>query len=352
MKLNHLALITLSFSGVVQATRLDTVSDCLNQKYKALTKFNGIVVAVLNADETRIMTFGKAQKNQIFEIGSVTKTFTGNLLAQSVVEGRVKLSDAVPSEYQITDSPITYQHLTTHTSGIIVGNFPDYVSTNPESPYDGITIPVFKNLYGQTPVATKPGEAWAYSNIGTGLLGLVLGENEQVSYENLIIQKIFKPLGMNDSYFEVPASELYRFPLGNIADENEMRPFSHWDLYKTAINPAGGIRSTISDMAIYARANLIPESTPLDSAITLAHQPLYFIEDFQSWIGMNWIIEPAKDLIWHNGSTIGFKSILAISKTQGIAVVAMTDTGLYSTGSDGEVIEDPSLQNSVFECLK
>jgi CubicO group peptidase (beta-lactamase class C family) len=337
---------------MVHATRLDTVSDCLNQKYNALTKFNGIAVAVVSAEETRIITFGKAKKNQIFEIGSVTKTFTGNLLAQSLVAGKVKLSDAVPSEYQITESPITYQHLTTHTSGIIGGNFPGYISTNPESPYDGITIPVFKNLYGQTPVGTKPDEAWAYSNIGSALLGLILGENEQVSYDNLIIQKIFKPLGMKDSYFEVPESEIYRFPLGNIADENEMRPFSHWDLYKTAINPAGGIRSTISDMALYARANLIPASTPLDSAITLAQQPLYFIKDFKSWIGMNWIIEPVKDLIWHNGSTIGFKSILAISKKQGIAVVALTDTGLYTKNPDGEAMEDPSLQNSVFECLK
>jgi len=263
----------------------------------------------------------------------------------------LKLSDAIPDEYQkIEKHPISYQHLTTHTSGIISGNFPDFHGPNPESPYEGLTIPVFKNLYAKTPLIVNaiPGAHWEYSNIATGLLGIILADRNNVTYETLVAEKIFKILGMNDSYFKVPDSEASRFPEGNIQGQ----PWSKWDLYDTAISPAGGIRSTIADMAIYAKSVLIPSSSKLESAIALSKQPLFYIEGEDKWIGMNWIIEPAKQLTWHNGSTIAFNSILAISSKHDVAVVALTDTGVFMTDENGNPVKDNSFQDIAFECLE
>lgn len=324
-----------------------TISQCIDVKYQGLTNRRSIVLAVVDKDNTQFFLYGQAKKDQLFEIGSLTKTFTATLLAEEVADGKIKLSDAIPSEYQKAGAPITYQHLTTHTSGIIGGNFPTYKSPNPESPYDGLTVPLFKDLYNKTPLANPVGTKWEYSNIATGLLGLILGEKNSSTYNDLVINKIFKPLGMTDSYFNVPADQLGRFPQGNVNGD----PWSYWDLYDTGISPAGAIRSTIGDMAIYARANLIPSGTSLQTAIETAHKPLYEMSS-GAWMGMNWIIEPPKNLIWHNGSTIGFNSILAISTKYNVAVVALTDTGIFNTDANGKAVQDNSLQDVVFNCLK
>lgn len=348
MKATALFFISVSslFAPLANADTA-SITQCIDQKYRTLTDRRGIVAAVVDAQNTKILTYGTAQKDQIFEIGSITKTFTGTLLAQDVNAGRIKLSDPIPSEFQKSETPITYQHLTTHTSGIIGGTFANYKSPNPESPYDSLGIPLFKELYHQTALAYPTGQQWVYSNIATGLLGLLLAEKNQTTYNDLVTDQIFKPLGMKDSYFEVPADQLYRFPQGNVNGET----FSHWDLYNTAISAAGSIRSTISDMALYARANLIPASTTLASAIETSHQPLYQ-RAVDSYMGMNWIIEPKKQIIWHNGSTVGFKTILVISQKHQAAVVAMTDTGIFKMDSNGKAVMDESLQDAVFECLK
>jgi len=324
----------------------ETMSECIDKKYQALQNRHGIAVAVVDYDKTQFLFYGQAHKDQIFEIGSLTKTFTATLLAEEVIHRKIKLTDPIPAEYQKPGNQITYKHLTTHTSGIVSGNFPGYMGSNPESPYEGLSVSLFKELYRSTPLASPVGTKWNYSNIGTGVLGLVLSENNETNYSEMVKNRIFKVLGMTESYFEVPDSKLPNFPEGNVNGES----WSHWDLFNTGINPAGGIRSTISDMAIFARANLVPFRTSLGSPIELAQEPLYGITD-SMWIGMNWLIEPKKNLIWHNGSTMGFESILAISTKYSIAVVALTDTGIFTADSGGNVSQDNTLQDVVFGCM-
>jgi len=265
----------------------------------------------------------------------------------------VKLDSPIPQEYQKNGTQITYEHLTTHTAGIITGNFPEFKSGNPLSPYQGETIPIFKDLFKKTPLASEPGAQFQYSNIGVSLLGLILSEAAGKSYAELVKEKIFKLLHMNDSYLDVPDAQKARFLPPNVSDGKTLEPYAHWDLYSTAIAPAGGIRSTISDMAIYARAHLIPESSELRAAIERVQKPLFeFNSAHHAWIGMNWIIDPDKKLIWHNGSTIGFNSILAVSKKYNVAVVALTDTGVFLPTPDGHYVSDESFDTVVFDCLK
>ncbi|MGK5083233.1 serine hydrolase domain-containing protein [Bdellovibrionota bacterium FG-1] len=317
-----------------------------------MTNRNGIAVAVLDGTDTRIMTFGAATKNQLFEIGSITKTFTANLLAQSILAGSLRLSDSIPDAYQKPGALITYQHLTTHTSGITGGLFPDFRVTNPLFPFEGLTIPVFKTLYSKTPLVSKPGESWSYSNLGASLLGLILSENTGSSYEDLVKRTIFAPLAMTGSYFQVPENELGRFSQGSIIiDNNPAAAVPRWDLYATALSPAGGIRSTIDDMVKYARANLIPESTPLAETVKLSQKPLFSVSPELS-IGMNWLIDLESDVVWHNGATGGFNSVIALSKKRNQAIIAMSDTAIYVTGPQGALSIEPSFQNIALGCLK
>ncbi len=123
-------------------------------------------------------------------------------------------------------------------------------------------------------------------------------------FESLVKSKILNPLGMKDTYFEVPASELYRFPQANVNGE----PWPYWDLYKTALSAAGSMRSTIRDMALYVKANLNPESSPISEAIELAQTPIF--QRDSRWVGMNWMLNPKMGFVFHGGSTIGFNSSL------------------------------------------
>ena len=326
------AIPALSFAG-----DLSKIQKCVQQGYNRLSDRHAVVAAVLDATDSNEMIFGAAKLDQIFEIGSITKTF----------------SDPIPTKYQKPGPTITFENLTTHTSGITDEIFPGFKISNPLAPFEGLTVDVFKDLYFKTPLVSKPNEAWKYSNIGVSLLGLILSENSGISYESMVGDQILKIIGMNDSYFEVPVNELGRFPQGYMKDpDGNVVSIPHWDLYNTAIDPAGGLRSTITDMVKYARANLVPPKSPLGDAISLTQKQLYFIKQNGKWIGMNWIIEPSKGLIWHNGQTYGFNSILAISTTSRQAVVAMTDTTVLKTDQNGKADFDSSLQNVAFDCLK
>jgi serine-type D-Ala-D-Ala carboxypeptidase/endopeptidase len=349
-------LIILFFTAlpfIANAGDLSSLRACLSNRYQGLSNRNAIAVATLDINSEEFMNFGNATEGQFFEIGSITKTFTAQLLALDVVNQRIKLSDSIPATYQKPGTTITYQHLTSHTSGIMAGIFPDFKITNDFFPFDGLTVSIFKSLYAKTPLESIPGATWSYSNIGSALLGLILSEESGVPYETRVRNEILKPLGMNETYFQVPSEKLNRFPNGYMAAADGTRkPMPHWDLYTTAIDPAGGIRSTIQDMVLYARAHLRPESTPLQKAVILAHNALYSIKGPNLQIGMNWILQPDKGLIWHNGQTYGFNSILAISTTRQQAVVALTDTTVMKKTANGEETFDTSLQDIIFECLQ
>lgn len=248
---------------------------------------------------------------------------------------------------------MTYQHLTTHTSGIIAGLFPDFKVTNELFPFEGLTSLIFKNLYTRTPLASPSGTTWAYSNIGSSLLGLILSEKSNRPFAKMVSEQILKPLKMHETYFQVPASKMNRFPTGYMIElGGAKKRIPHWNLYSTAINPAGGIRSTIKDMILYARAHLLPGSSPLKSSVALTRKPLYPIKNPNLWIGMNWIIQPDTGLIWHNGQTYGFNSILVISTKKQQAVVAMTDTTVIKKTANGVATFEPSLQDVAFDCMK
>ena len=273
--MKSLLLFLLFLGSRTYSMNFSEAVTCIQSNYQKLSNREGIAAAIVSADKSQILTFGSAAQDQLFEIGSITKTFTGTLLAQAIVEGRLKLSDPIPSEYQKPGSVITFQHLATHTSGLPSGIFPDFQIQDPSRPYKGLSISTFKKLYAQTDLVSGPGSQWAYSNIGTSLIGLILSETYNQTYSSLVNEKIFKVPGMNQSFFEVPSELSKRFSEGYLLDSDGLiTQTPHWDLFDTAINPAGGIRSTITDMILFARAQLFPKTTQLSESILISQVPL------------------------------------------------------------------------------
>ena len=93
-QLAHVLLVC--FSSLAQAD-LASVTECVHKRYQALADYRGIVAAVIDSSESQILTFGLATRDQIFEIGSITKTFTATLLAQEIIAGKLRITDPIPT---------------------------------------------------------------------------------------------------------------------------------------------------------------------------------------------------------------------------------------------------------------
>ncbi|PCI64797.1 MAG: serine hydrolase [Kordiimonadales bacterium] len=297
----------------------------------------GYFVGVINGDQQQILTAGLARKtgglplseNSLFEIGSITKTFTGILLADMILKGEVTLDDPVTSLLPAgtvlpirNGQNITLGHLVTHSSGLprLPSNLVPADISNPYVDYS--VADMYEFLSGYT-LPRDIGETVEYSNLGMGLLGHVLALKTEQSYEELVTERIFKPLGMSDSSITISEKQRPNFTDGHDASGDAT---SHWDLPTLA--GAGAIRSSGRDMMKYLAANMGLTSSALSPAIEMSHK---FQRDFgqnNMHIGFAWITvtNDAGDMTWHNGGTGGYRSFLGMNKTTKTGVLVLANS--------------------------
>ncbi|TFG74278.1 MAG: class A beta-lactamase-related serine hydrolase, partial [Chrysiogenales bacterium] len=172
----------------------------------------GIVVGIINKDGKTIYSYGKTAADgravdgdTVFEIGSVTKTFTATLLADMVQRGLLSLDDPVakylPKGVTMPSrggKQITLLDLATQRSGL--PRMPtNFNPADPDNPFADYTAKkLFEFLAGYT-LPRDIGASYEYSNLGVGLLGEALARRAGKSYEALLTERIFRPLGMNSS---------------------------------------------------------------------------------------------------------------------------------------------------------
>src|SRR5262245_6567361 len=193
--------------------------------------------------------------SSVFEIGSISKVFTGLLLADMVLRGEVALDEPV-SKYlppgtrvpERSGKAITLRHLTTHTSGLprLPGNLAPQDPDDPYADYDAARLVAFLATHE---LRRDPGASYEYSNLGAGLLGWALATRAGVPYAELLRTRILEPLGMKET--GVAESERMRSNLATGHDQmGEPTPAWHLDV----LAGAGAIRSTLADMLRFAAA--------------------------------------------------------------------------------------------------
>ena len=248
--------------GLVESTKAKI--DEIAHGYLKDSKNVGLAVGIIRGGEAQILCYGTTDKpygipinpNSVFEIGSITKVFTGILLAEAMRRGEVKLEDPVndylPERARIPvrgKKPLTLRHLTTHTSGI--PRLPDNIDREvffSENPYSTYTVEQMYEFLHRTPVT--PGRQHAYSNLGAGLLGHILGLAAGKDYEALVKERILEPLGMSDTSIALSEDQLLRLALPHDGGKQ----VSLWDI--PTLSGAGALRSTVSDMLKFLQANL------------------------------------------------------------------------------------------------
>lgn len=301
-----------------------------------------VVVGLLRNGERAVLGFGCARAGDpaapdagtVYEIGSVSKVFTGLLLADAVERGVATLDDPIqahlPADVVVpTDEPsIRLRHLVTHTSGLprLPENLP---MTNPLDPYADYGVDDLRSYLRDYVLESTPGERYGYSNLGMGLLGQLLAETQQVpGYEPLLVLRIAGPLRL-ESTRVTPTAEM----TARLADPIEVGdlPPIRWSF--DALAGCGGIRSCADDLLDFAEAQLDPADTPLAGAIERSQERLHPLGDAEGGVAYGWHLNGDGRMLWHNGQTGGFHAWLSVDRSAGNAVV------ILATSSAGDVID-------------
>lgn len=291
------------------------------------------VAAVLVEDgKPRMASFGAGEGTELedseFEIGSVSKTFTGALLVLAVERGELGLETTVAdvlgteaSGSAIAD--VTLAELATHTSGLprlapsTVGSSL-VASFLRKDPYRGRDAQqVIADALSVTP--SGRGEP-AYSNLGVALQGQLLARAAGTDYATLLTERVLGPLGMTSSYAPVTAEKL-RESARRGHGTNGL-PQAAWTLAGSA--PAGGIRSTPADMTRYL-TGMIDGSAPGAAAAT----EVLVEESATSATAMNWFLQDfgsGQRITWHNGMTGGYASFVGWDPATGRGLALLSDT--------------------------
>lgn len=291
----------------------------------------GIVVGTTDKSGRRVIAYGRTTRDggqqvdgdTLFEIGSVTKVFTGLLLADAVARGEVSLDDPVSKflpasvkRLKAGGADVTLLQLATHTSGLprLPTNMPMKDQGNPYADYTVERLYEYLNLFDH-PGKVQSGAQ--YSNLGIGLLGHVLALRAGMDYESLLRARVLEPLGMKDTLIALDAQRKARFAQPHLAT---LYPTPAWDL--PALPGAGGLRSTANDMLKFAQAHLGTQPTPLEPAIRLALRPA----DASGLQGLAWTIRNGGELAMHTGATGGSTAYIAIDNKEKRAFVVMGNT--------------------------
>ncbi len=261
----------------------------------------------------------------LYEIGSVSKVFTGTLLADAHLRGEVGLEDEL-SKYapegirvpQKGDEPIRLWHLATHTSGLNRMP-PGYAPPDWNDPFAGGTASDIWNAVAASKLRRAPLAKVQYSNFAVGLLGQVVCGPTEADYENRLVERITGPLGMADTHLVLAPERAPRLAQGHDA---AIRASNRWQF--DVLGGAGGITSSVHDMLKFAQANLAPTDDGIGPALHLAQVPRHEMEDAPISIGLCWHRNSKTGVLWHNGQTGGYHAFLALKPEHDIAVIVLS----------------------------
>jgi CubicO group peptidase (beta-lactamase class C family) len=329
-----------------RAADVPTVIDELVKPFLQDKKALGLVAGVVTPDARTVCGYGTARLgpaavvpdgDTVFEIGSVTKAYTGALLAALARDGVLALDDPaqkyLPPDLKLPrrgERPITLLDLATHHAGLpglppkfglrtlLAGDW-----NNPYAHYDRKKLA--DDLADLWP-KRDPGEQYQYSNLGVGLLGQALARAAKAdSYEAALTRHVLDSLGLTDTRITLSPAQRRRFPP---AHDKEGAEVPHWDL--SCLEGCGGLRSTAHDQLTFLAANLGLTPSPLLRALQASHRPRRDTDVPGQKVGLGWHGQPLRPggkhtLVWHNGGTGGSRCFLGFVPEARFGAVVLTN---------------------------
>lgn len=344
----------VTFATTAQSTSVNLPSEKLDSIVKAAAKVFtgdsarvGLSVGVLNGKTKYTYNFGETAPgsgstptdNTIYEIGSLTKTFTGLLMAHAITEGKLKLNDDVRKYLSANYRNLQYPNGDPVKVGYILAHTAQLPNSFSEAWNEQRTEAGFLQELRNIKLDTLRPFTYNYSNAGYQLMGYILEKLYGTSYENLVKQYITKPLKMHNTGIAFTSFVQQGISKGYNASHQVM-PYMPVDFPS-----AGSMKSTIADMLSYMYYQLHSK----DEAVQLTHRILYGnIDDnahgFQWEIGKTW----NWDYYFRgDGGTNGFRSFCVMYPDYGVGII------LLSNEMDDNVGRNLyNLANSIFRGIK
>jgi CubicO group peptidase (beta-lactamase class C family) len=262
----------------------------------------------------------------LYEIGSITKTFTATLLAKAVTDGLVTLN--TPITQFLPDSVLnpalklmTLKQLSNHTSGLprMPTNI-DATVTDLAQPYENYDEAHLFSFLKNFKSARGAGISYEYSNLAAGLLGVILEKIYHKPYEELVKQYITQPLLLNETTITLSPTDLKHLAQGYDLSNN---PAPVWKQNST--KAAGAIKSSAFDMLQYGKKQFQLLNNPLAKALQLTHQTTF--DDGTNKVGLGWhyLYDDKDPVLQHTGGTGGYRTAICINLKRDMVLVVLTN---------------------------
>ena len=313
------------------------ITEIVNRAITPLMKeqaIPGMAVAVIYQGTPYYFTWGDADvtkkqpvtQQTLFELGSVSKTFTGVLGGDAIARGEISLNDPATKYWpELTGKQwqgITLLHLATYTAGGLPLQVPEDVTTDTE----------LRRYYQNWQPEWAPGTHRLYANASIGLFGAMAVKPSGLSFEKAMTERVLQPLKLTHTWITVPPAEQKHYAWG------------YRDGKAVHVSPgqldaeAYGVKSTIQDMARWVQFNMdtskISEKT-LQQGITLAQSRYWQIGDMYQGLGwemLNWPVNP-DTIINGSDSKIALAALPAKAVTP--PVPAVSASWVHKTGATG-----------------
>jgi D-alanyl-D-alanine-carboxypeptidase/D-alanyl-D-alanine-endopeptidase len=323
------------------AARVDEAIAAPAAAFMAEPRAVGLSVGVIHGGACRGAHFGMAGKRHrrradertLYPVASLTKTFTGTLLARAQADGKLGLDDDIRKHLDgdypnlaFQGQPIRLHHLVNHVSGL-PRLLPDRPEARPDFPS---LVPYPERLRALVAASNRagfyaglhrvtleapPGSRFEYSNAAAQLAGHILERRYGSSFGTLVRRHIAAPLGMRDTCI-VPTAAQRRRLVEGYDEAGAPQPY-----FPDRTQAAGALKSTLADMLAYARWHLAER----DPAVRLSHRPLDRIGDYTA--GLNWQIleRDGRRAIFQDGSHPGFACLLVLYPESEAAIVLLSN---------------------------
>lgn len=318
----------------------DEVDDLVRARM-ARDKVPGLTLAVVKGGKVvRQAGYGVASAElpapatvgTVYEIGSITKTFTAMLVMMLVEEGKVKLDESIAAyvpKLPEAWKAVTVRHLLNHTSGLpIYTSIGDFLSLARE---EHTRAEILKIVAGR-PLEFAPGTDLRYNNTGYFVLGMLIEEVTGRSYGEFLKERVTGPLGMDATRPNNPRGVLpgrargHGLLLGTVVNRDPLTTSSAF--------AAGCLVSTVGDLARYDAA--LREGKLLKaSSYELMYEPTKVKGGKVHPYGFGWVTERAegKRVLAHDGGTPGFSTALHRHVDDGLTVIVLANLAEGNAGA-------------------
>lgn len=324
-------------SSVITAEKFKTGLDSfIYQKgtsFLRQSKAPGIIIGLIYNGQRQYFSFGITDsvsgkifdKETIFEIGSISKTFTANLIWQLAAENKINPEHSIAEYLPFTDNRSTLEkiyinQIAKHNSGLprLPSNMSRAPGANSAQPYQLYSKDYLYDYLKET-APVKPG-TYSYSNLGFGILGTIAENIKHKGLEELYKDYIFRPLKMNRSYLERKHSK------SDSATGYFMGKATPYWLFGSMAG-AGAIKSNAEELLNYLQAHFDSTGNKISKAGYQLRSNLTRVNE-RMMIGYAWhsFEDFKRRVIWHNGGTYGFSTFAGYEPTGKIAIVIASNS--------------------------